>query len=179
MSSTRSAKQHCLRIFALIGLALLAVASARGGQDRPERGCEPRLPLEVELRTLAADGASTGILLVLDLAAKTDLAAVRCELVRPQAVRVLADLDNRGLRLDRGERKTLPFRVAADGPVTIQVRVVAVTAAGLVFRRGASLELDGEGRPERRSPGGTVRLSPEGGRPVREFPARAVTEAGR
>jgi len=181
MRSTRSAKLHCLRFIALIGLALLAVAPARGDGDRgpAHRGCEPRLPLDVKLRALEADPASTGLLLSLDLAAKTDLAAVRVELLLPDQVRLLDGLDANGIRLDRGERKSVSFRVASGGPAMIQVRVMAVTDRGLVFSRGASLELDGDGRPVLRAPGGTVRHSPDDGRTVREFSARSAGEAGR
>lgn len=181
MSFIRSTKLHRFRIVAVIGAVLLAAAPVWCGQDQglPGPGCEPRLPLEVKLRAVETGRSGTTVLLSLELAAKADLAAVRLELLLPESARLLDEFENQGAGLARGERRSRSFRVAFVGPSTVQVKVVAVTAAGLVFRRGASLELDGDGRPVRRAPGGTVRRSPEGGRTVREFPARAVEEAGR
>jgi hypothetical protein len=133
--------------------------------------CEPGLPLDVAWHATDGDPALSGTALTLVLTARTDLPAVRLELLLPENASLLSGPGAFQGALGRGEETRLTLRVSSRGAAKLQARVTAVTHEGLVFRRGASLDLGEDGRPAPRRDPGRLLSSPDGGRQVREFPA--------
>ncbi len=175
---SRQARIPLMFIFAVIALTVCHPVADAGGF--PDNGCEPQLPLDITWTATTTGSGQSGTSLSLVLTAQADLATIRMELLLPEQVSLLSGAPGYQGRLRRGEETLLTHRITGSGPAKLQVRVTAMTPAGLVFTRGATLQLGADGQPMvPRSPGRLVN-GPDGQRPVREFQARPVgAEVGR
>jgi hypothetical protein len=133
--------------------------------------CEPRLPLDISWSETDGDPSPGGTALTLVVSARTDLPSVRVELLLPDNASLLTEARPFNGKLGRGEEVRLMLNVSSRGAATLQARVTAVTPGGLVFQRGATLELDADGRPAPRPGPGRLLRAPDGGRTLREYPA--------
>lgn len=133
--------------------------------------CEPRLPLDITWTATDGDPGVPGATLTLVVVARTDLPSVRLELLLPDNASLLSGQHDFQGKLGRGEEARLPLTVSSRGAATLQARVTAVTPWGLVFRRGATLDLGADGKPASRPDPGRLLRAPDGGRSLREFPA--------
>ncbi len=109
--------------------------------------------------------------LTLVLTARTDLPAVRLDLLLPENASLLSGPGTFQGALVQGQEASLTLCVSTRGAAKLQARVTAVTPRGLVFRRGATLDLGEDGRWLPRCDPGRLLSSPDGARQVREFPA--------
>jgi len=178
LSDSSNSRRFLLAVFVLALPALLLPAHGFCPVDTPSvhdrfggcPACEPRLPLDLELRPAAGDPSLPGTPLDLVITAKVDLPSVRVELLLPDQARLLSGPRKIEGTLARGHSSVLSLRVECGGPVTIRAQAAAVTENGLSFQRGVSLELGNDGAPLPPASSGRLVRSP-GGRIVREFPA--------
>lgn len=178
-----------LTIIALLGLMALLFPAPHPGppcpavSEGPEAGvpvaariptlCEPLLPLDISWIEVDDDPSLAGAALALVVSARTDLPAVRLEVLLPDNASLLSGPRRFDGKLGRGEEARLMLRVSSRGAASLQARVTAVTPAGLVFQRGAALDLGADGITAVRPEPGRLLHSPDGGRSLREFPAAA------
>jgi len=147
--------------------------------------CEPRLPLDIIWIVTTDDPSIPGAALTLVVSAKTDLPSVRLELLLPENASLLSGPRDFQGKLGRGEEARIPLRVSSRGAARLQARVTAVTPRGLAFQRGATLDLDADGKPASSTEPGRL-LRTADGRSLREFraapplvrPGRGAGEAG-